>query len=72
MITKYGLTKHETATLKEAIDILNDIGCDEYADNLSRILEEDVRENTSYNPTTALKYRVDETKTTWAGGVVDG
>ena len=41
MITKYGLTKHETATLKEAIDILDDIKCDEYANNIRGILKEE-------------------------------
>jgi hypothetical protein len=67
---KYGLNKHEIATLKEAIDILDDIGRDHYANNIREILEEEVKENTSYNPTTALKYEVG--KTTWAGGFVDG
>ena len=41
MSEKYALDKHETETLKEAIDILDDIGCGEYADDIREILEEE-------------------------------
>ena len=41
MSGKYGLDKHEIETLKEARDILDDIGLDEYADNIEEILEEE-------------------------------
>ena len=46
---KYGLNKHEIETLKEAIDILDDIGCDEYADNIRGVLEDEMIERSIDN-----------------------
>lgn len=42
------LEKEEIETLKRAIEILDDINCDEYADNIREILEEEVKEDTVY------------------------
>ena len=38
---KYALNKHEIETLKEAMDILDDIGCDQIGDDIREILEEE-------------------------------
>lgn len=41
MSSKYTLDKQEIETLKRAIEILDDINCDEYADNIRGILKEE-------------------------------
>ena len=40
---KYGLEKEEIEALKRATEILDNINCDEYADNLRKIVEEEER-----------------------------
>ena len=48
MSGKYALEKEGIETLKRAIEILDDINCDEYADNIREILEEEVKDDTGY------------------------
>ena len=66
-MSKNALDKQEIETLKRAIEILDDIKCDKYANNIREILEGEAKEDTYHSPTTtAIQFEVDGIKYTGA------